>query len=543
MCAYTYIFIHVHIYIHIYMYIYIFIYMYRSVSVYVCVCVCVSLSLSLFLRAVAVAVAGCCGCCVLWLLWWRREWREETNRTMSQLIPSAVSLRIAKTGELYQAQRIIGGIGNVLLSILFSNWKWVRSIGFFGELLNPRDNHTWANSGKQNRRWHRPALRVSVRNVPVYAGTTRTCWKACARVAGIHGDVLSVHTEVFSVPHNTAHTHTPRPQRHTYNTTQKSHTTSHGERGKERETERERRQRKRERRRRKRRDKTREEIKRTDKRQDEKTKTKEIMIFLEKNVWEPSNPPDELAQHVSKKKSLSDALFLHFSSKVQNLTVFSIIYMIRIRFFGPGELIQRHFSGAQDGDSSEESRTWLSQIEDNGKKKYRAEFAIKNFETRNLYFETSAAVTRIFYAAECEKCIENQESWRQEVQVGKWSDCLARITSKELVKLHSVKNGILRSACSTSQKEDANLGISALMRIARLMNSLAKGLKGIVTKLQWLYWRIHDNWVAYSRIWSRRSLHRFCGRARTYWSQTDVFNSPMPCYVMLIFDTKIHRLE
>ena len=30
-----------------------------------------------------------------------------------------------------------------------------------------------------------------------------------------------------------------------------------------------------------------------------------------------------------------------FSSKVQNLIVFPIIYMIRIRFFGPGELIQK----------------------------------------------------------------------------------------------------------------------------------------------------------------------------------------------------------
>ena len=43
------------------------------------------------------------------------------------------------------------------------------------------------------------------------------------------------------------------------------------------------------------------------------------------------------------KKSLSDELFLHFSSKVQNLTVFSIVYMIRIRFFGPRELIQKIF--------------------------------------------------------------------------------------------------------------------------------------------------------------------------------------------------------
>ena len=54
--------------------------------------------------------------CVLWLLWWRREREEETNRSMSQLIPSAVSLRIAETEQPYQAKRMIGGIGNVLLS-------------------------------------------------------------------------------------------------------------------------------------------------------------------------------------------------------------------------------------------------------------------------------------------------------------------------------------------------------------------------------------------------------------------------------------------
>ena len=60
----------------------------------------------------------------------------------------------------------------------------------------------------------------------------------------------------------------------------------------------------------------------------------------------------------------------------------------------------------------------------------------------------------------------------------------ARVTSKELAPLHSVKNGILQSACSTSPKKDAGLGKSALMRIARFMNSLAKGLKRMVTKVQ-----------------------------------------------------------
>ena len=39
--------------------------------------------------------------------------------------------------------------------------------------------------------------------------------------------------------------------------------------------------------------------------------------------------------------------FLDFSSKVQNLAVFSTIYMIRIRFSGSRELFKRHFSRAR----------------------------------------------------------------------------------------------------------------------------------------------------------------------------------------------------
>ena len=52
-----------------------------------------------------------------------------------------------------------------------------------------------------------------------------------------------------------------------------------------------------------------------------------------------------------------------------------------------------------------------------------------------------------------------------EAQVGKWLDCRARITSKELAPLHSVKSGLLQSACSTSQKMDADLVKSALLQV------------------------------------------------------------------------------
>ena len=126
---------------------------------------------------------------------------------------------------------------------------------------------------------------------------------------------------------------------------------------------------------------------------------------------------------------------------------------------------------------------------------------------------TAESFSEIFHAAEREKGVETPKSWRQKPKWEEWLDCRARITSKELAPIHCVKSGILQNACSTRPIVVVGLGKSAHMRIARLMNSPAKGLKIMVAKVQWLCWKVHDNWVAYFRIWSRRSLHRFCGRA------------------------------
>ena len=60
----------------------------------------------------------------------------------------------------------------------------------------------------------------------------------------------------------------------------------------------------------------------------------------------------------------------------------------------------------------------------------------------------------------------------------------ARITLKELAPIHSVQSGTLQNACSTRPRVAADLEKSALMRIARLMNSLTKGLKRMMTKVQ-----------------------------------------------------------
>ena len=48
-----------------------------------------------------------------------------------------------------------------------------------------------------------------------------------------------------------------------------------------------------------------------------------------------------------------------------------------------------------------------------------------------------------------------------DVPVVECFDSLARITSKELAPIHSVKSGTLQNACATSPRVDAGLGKSA----------------------------------------------------------------------------------
>ena len=70
-----------------------------------------------------------------------------------------------------------------------------------------------------------------------------------------------------------------------------------------------------------------------------------------------------------------------------------------------------------------------------------------------------------------------------EARVEECLDCPARIASKELAPIHSVKSGTLQKACSTRPRVVADMVKSALTHTARLMNSLAKGLKRMVIKL------------------------------------------------------------
>ena len=65
----------------------------------------------------------------------------------------------------------------------------------------------------------------------------------------------------------------------------------------------------------------------------------------------------------------------------------------------------------------------------------------------------------------------------ERVPVAECLDGHARFTSKELAPIHSVESGTLQNAYSIRPRVVADLEKSALTRIARLMNSLAKGPK------------------------------------------------------------------
>ena len=75
----------------------------------------------------------------------------------------------------------------------------------------------------------------------------------------------------------------------------------------------------------------------------------------------------------------------------------------------------------------------------------------------------------------------------ERVPVVEFVDGPARITSKELAPIHSVKSGTLQNACSTRPRVVAEFVKSARTHIVRLMTNLVEGPKRMMTKVQWPY--------------------------------------------------------
>ena len=77
----------------------------------------------------------------------------------------------------------------------------------------------------------------------------------------------------------------------------------------------------------------------------EKMKRDRGEIFFPKHVSRPSNPPDELAQNVSKKNPRRTNYSSIFSAKVQNLAVFFIYLHDSNSFFWARGINSEIFSG------------------------------------------------------------------------------------------------------------------------------------------------------------------------------------------------------
>ena len=215
--------------------------------------------------------------------------------------------------------------------------------------------------------------------------------------------------------------------------------------------------------------------------------------------------------------------------------------------------IQDRIGIVQYGDSSEEGWTWWSQIENYGEEKYRAEFENEEFlgPKRKLWKERRGQEYQ-GTKQRGQRTLGDCWQWKANGQCSKGDNCSFRHDINKRAKLtqpnpspssfmqQNERNASrtrspkgkspsgrmsrwpckdylkgtctnsfcekwhLQYACFTSQKMDADLVKSALMHTARLMNSLAEGLKRMVTKVQWLYWKLHDNWVAYFKMWSRQ---------------------------------------
>ena len=72
----------------------------------------------------------------------------------------------------------------------------------------------------------------------------------------------------------------------------------------------------------------------------------------------------------------------------------------------------------------------------------------------------------------------------EKVSVVECLDGPARITSKELAPIHSVKSGTVQNACFTRPRAVADLEKTARMHIDRLMNNLVTCPKRTMTKVQ-----------------------------------------------------------
>ena len=155
--------------------------------------------------------------------------------------------------------------------------------------------------------------------------------------------------------------------------------------------------------------------------------------------------------------------------------------------------------------------------------------------------DTADSFSEFFQAVKWEKSIANQKSWRQKSQWENVSIVVQGSPQKKLAPLHSVKNGILQSACSTRPIKDANSGASAFVHTTKVDEQHGKRSKNNCDKSAVSLLKITRQLGCVLQDMEPKSS--FTEELRH--TETNPMCSIHQCgrYVMLTFETKIHRLE
>ena len=101
--------------------------------------------------------------------------------------------------------------------------------------------------------------------------------------------------------------------------------------------------------------------------------------------------------------------------------------------------------------------------------------SVPNTISRNVQNRHSRIRLQILSCSRVRQMRREPEVPEEKFPVVECLDGPARITSKELAPIHSVKSGTLQNACFTRRRAAADSGESARMHIVRLMNNRVKG--------------------------------------------------------------------
>ena len=119
------------------------------------------------------------------------------------------------------------------------------------------------------------------------------------------------------------------------------------------------------------------------------------------------------------------------------------------------------------------------------------------------------------------------------VRLGSPIDSRAETPWRVFALRYLVTLGILPNASFICQNRVCKFGEKCSFPHRKVRNNQTRSRRRVVSKVQWLQWKMCDSWVVYFRTQNHRNLHRFYGEAKKSWDQFDEYESRMLRSVLL----------